>query len=62
MDSKIRLFQVGALCGVIMLVYGQTLDFGAMRYFDDPLYFSRRFAALFGLPATAYRSRHAVRS
>ena len=28
--------------------------------FEDPLYFSRRFAAVTGLPATTYRHRHQV--
>lgn len=28
--------------------------------FDDPLYFSRRFSSIIGMPATEYRRRHAV--
>ncbi len=28
--------------------------------FEDPLYFSRRFSTLIGIPATEYRRRHAV--
>ncbi|MBT3194501.1 MAG: helix-turn-helix transcriptional regulator [Verrucomicrobia bacterium] len=28
--------------------------------FDDPLYFSRRFSRLMGIPATEYRQRHKV--
>ena len=28
--------------------------------FDDPLYFSRRFSKLMGIPATEYRQRHKV--
>ncbi len=47
-------------CRLLVESDESVASIAAQLGFEDPLYFSRRFAALFGMPATAYRRRHAV--
>ena len=42
MESKVRVFQLAVMWGVIAVIYAQAWDFGALLYFDDRLYFVGR--------------------
>jgi AraC-like DNA-binding protein len=47
-------------CRLLAETDGTVAEIAHALSFDDPLYFSRRFSATMGMPATEYRQRHAV--